>query len=591
MRRPAESGPRGSTVLTLGTIGVLLAAADTYVVVLALPDLMLGVGLDVDELQRAAPLVTMFLLGNVVVLPLAGRVSDVVGRQPVLLGSLLVFAAGSLLTASADGLPGAVAGRFLQGSGGGALVPVTLALVADRWPAERRGLPLGVVGAVQELGAVLGPLYGALVLAIADWRAIFWVNLAGGLLLAAGLRAAAVGTASRRTRDERGGGRDHHTGTGRRDVAGALLATVAAVTGGVTLIRPSVLESSVMWGGLVEPVAGNVRWTSPLALMAVAAALAFLWRELTASRPMLDVCRMPDVVRAADVPGALLLGVALGGIVLAFAAADPAIEMVAPAGPWLLAGSAVSLATFVRWQQRVRRPLVPPSAVRATPAWGALVVSLFVGAALVAVLVDVPVLVRTVVDGASQLDAAFVLVRFLAALPVGALLGGWLVRSAPPGLITATGMGAAAAGLAAMSTWGVGSMSGWGDDVVLGATGFGFGLAVAPVNAALLAATPRDSHGIASALVVAARMVGMLAGLSALTAIGLRRLYAVQAGIESPAVTCPQRPTDCEPYQAAVREAVVEQLQVTFAGAAVCAAAAAITAAALLRRRLEAVPS
>src|ERR687897_963270 len=190
VRRPADPAHRtqpGRTALALASVGVLLAAADTYVVVLALPDLMVGVGLDVDELQRAAPIVSMFLLGYVVVLPLAGRISDVAGRTSVLLGSLLVFAAGSLLTATTTELPQAVTGRFLQGAGGGALVPVTLALVADLWPPDRRGVPLGVVGGVQELGAVLGPLYGTLILAVADWRAIFWANLVAGLGLAPGL--------------------------------------------------------------------------------------------------------------------------------------------------------------------------------------------------------------------------------------------------------------------------------------------------------------------------------------------------------------------------------------------------------------------
>jgi MFS family permease len=162
----------GLTALILGTVGVLLAAADTYVIVLALPDMMAGIGLDVDQLQRAAPLISMFLLGYVVVLPLAGRISDLVGRLPVLITSLAIFAAGSMVTAVADGLLEAVTGRFLQGVGGGALVPVTLALVADLWPPERRGLPLGVVGAVQELGAVLGPHAGAAELALADRRAI-----------------------------------------------------------------------------------------------------------------------------------------------------------------------------------------------------------------------------------------------------------------------------------------------------------------------------------------------------------------------------------------------------------------------------------
>ena len=93
--------------------------------------------------------------------------------MPVLIAALVVFAVGSLVTALAYDLPSMVAGRFLQGVGGGGLVPATLALVADLYPAERRGVPLGIVSAVQELGSVLGPLFGAVVLAVADWPAIF----------------------------------------------------------------------------------------------------------------------------------------------------------------------------------------------------------------------------------------------------------------------------------------------------------------------------------------------------------------------------------------------------------------------------------
>jgi MFS family permease len=578
VRRPADPPHRtkpGTTVLAFACVGVLLAAADTYVVVLALPDLMIGVGIDGDELQRAAPIVSMFLLGYVVVLPLVGRVSDLVGRMPVLVGSLLVFAAGSLLTAAATGLPQAVAGRFLQGAGGGALVPVTLALVADLWPPHRRGVPLGVVGGVQELGAVLGPLYGALVLAVSDWRAIFWVNLAAGVTLATGLQVA------QRRRSEVAGRAVRPV----RDGVGAVLGSVAVLAGALAVVRPDFLEESVTWGDLLVPTIGDQVWSTPLALAAIGAAVAFVGRELTASEPLVHLRRMPSLVRSADVPGAVMLGAALGGVVLTFAVADPAVEVVAPAGPWLLAGSALALVGFAWRQRRTAHPLVPAATVRARPAWGALVVSLFVGAALVTVLVDVPVLVRTVVDDASQLDAALVLVRFLAALPVGAVVGGLWIRSLSPAFVTMLGMTVATAGLVGMSRWGVGSLSGLADDLVLVGAGFGFGLAVAPVNAAILAATPRDTHGIASALVVVARMVGMLAGLSALTAIGLRRLYSVQARIESPAVTCPQAPTDCEPYESAVREAVVEQMQTTFTAAAVCAGLAALAAALFLRQR------
>src|SRR3954466_44094 len=195
-RPPAEPAQGGApvprpAVVVLATLAVLVTAADTYVVGLALPDILTGPGVGIDELQRATPIIGGFLLGYTATLPLLGRLADLRGRVPVLVGCLLLFALGSLLAAPAGSLGPAVAGRGLQGIGAGGLVPATLALVADRWPPERRSLPLGVVGAVQEAGAVLGPLAGAAVLAVADWRAIFWLNLLLGLALGAGLRISA----------------------------------------------------------------------------------------------------------------------------------------------------------------------------------------------------------------------------------------------------------------------------------------------------------------------------------------------------------------------------------------------------------------
>ena len=172
-------------LLAMAAVAVAFAAADTYVVVLALPDMMTGVGVPIDQLQRAAPIVSGFLLGYVAMLPLIGRIADLRGRVPVLVMALVLFALGSLITTLAYDMPSIVAGRFLQGVGGGGLVPATLALVADLYPVERRGIPLGVVSAVQEIGSVLGPLFGAAVLAVSDWRAIFAINLAVGLVLAA----------------------------------------------------------------------------------------------------------------------------------------------------------------------------------------------------------------------------------------------------------------------------------------------------------------------------------------------------------------------------------------------------------------------
>ena len=175
--------------MALAAIAVAFAAADTYVVVLALPDMMDAVGLTHRRTAARRPDRLRLPLGYIAMLPLIGRIADIRGRMPVLVGSLGRVRVGSLVTARAYDLASMVFGRVVQGVGGGGLVPATLALVADIWAPARRGLPLGVVGAVQELGSVLGPLYGAAVLAVFDWRAIFWLNLAVGLVLAAALLA------------------------------------------------------------------------------------------------------------------------------------------------------------------------------------------------------------------------------------------------------------------------------------------------------------------------------------------------------------------------------------------------------------------
>src|SRR5687768_3820006 len=249
-RPPAEAtaaGPRtapGLPLVVLATLAVLVTAADTYVVVLALPDILTGVGVGLDELQRATPIVGGFLLGYTATLPLLGRLADLRGRVPVLVGCLLLFALGSLLTATADSLGPAVVGRALQGVGAGGLVPATLALVADRWPPERRSLPLGVVGAVQEGGAVLGPLAGAAVLAVADWRAIFWLNLLLGLGL--GLAAAVLPSARAR----------------RPDAVGLALAVLASLALGLQLAEPAALAEDVTLGLLYVPLVPSLDVTT-----------------------------------------------------------------------------------------------------------------------------------------------------------------------------------------------------------------------------------------------------------------------------------------------------------------------------------------
>lgn len=550
MPRPADRA-----LLGVAALGVLLAAADTYVVVLALPDIMAGVGVGVTEFQQAAPIISVFLLGYVALLPLFGRIADLTTRLAVLVGCLLLFAVGSLVTATSHELAVLVVGRALQGAGGGGLVPATLALVADLWPPERRGTPLGVVGAVQELGSVLGPLLGALILAVAGWRDIFWVNLALALILGGALlwlRRVKVRV--------------------RPLAAVVLVAGFAALL--LWLVAPSSLVDDVTLGRAWLPVAGGNQLLCPLAIVVWVVLALLLWSQRR---------RIVVVAAAADAPGAVLVAVVLGTIVLAFSTADPSKQVVASSWPVLLAVGAGAAVVLLLRQRRVAHPLMPPGTLRSMAARSAIVVNFLLGVALIAVLVDVPFLARATKYPDSQLGAALELLRFLVALPIGALLGGRLTDRMPARLVAAGGSALAAVTLGVMATWSVTGLDHWTADVTLVASGFGFGLAIAPVNAVLLEATDHAVHGLASALLVVARTVGMLVGLSVLTGLGLHAFDQRIAKLPPVSSLCPKNPASCPAYDNGLVDALLAQLHTIFLGAAISALVAAAVAVVALR--------
>lgn len=167
--------------ISAGSLAVLLGALDTYVVVTIMRDIMNDVGIPINKLQQITPIITWYLLGYIAAMPLLGRASDRFGRKLMLQVSLALFAIGSVVTALAGDFGDfdmLVVGRAVQGVASGALLPITLALGADLWAQRNRAGVLGGIGAAQELGSVLGPLYGIFIVWLFhDWRFVFWINV------------------------------------------------------------------------------------------------------------------------------------------------------------------------------------------------------------------------------------------------------------------------------------------------------------------------------------------------------------------------------------------------------------------------------
>ncbi|MCV7408601.1 MFS transporter [Mycobacterium florentinum] len=436
--------------ISAGSLAVLLGALDAYVVVTIMRDIMSDVHIPINQLQRITWIITMYLLGYIAAMPLLGRASDRFGRKLVLQLSLALFIVGSVITALAGHWGDfhlLIAGRTIQGVASGALLPVTLALGADLWAQRNRASVLGGIGAAQELGSVLGPLYGIFIVWVFhQWQYVFWINV-------------------------------------------------------------------------------------PLTLIAMVA--------IQFSLPSHQRVDQPERV---DVVGGVLLAIALGLAVIGLYNPQPDGKTILPSyGLPLVIGAVVVGVAFILWERFSRTRLIEPAGVHFRPFLAALGASVAAGAALMVTLVNVELFGQGVLQ-MSQTQAAGLLLWFLIALPVGAVLGGFIATRIGDRAMTFIGLLIAAYGYWLIHYWRMDVMTQHHD--VFGVSlplvhtdllvaGLGLGLVIGPLTSAALRVVPSAQHGIASAAVVVARMTGMLIGVAALSAWGLYRFNQIIAGLSA----------------------------------------------------------
>lgn len=238
-----------------------------------------------------------------------------------------------------------------------------------------------------------------------------------------------------------------------------------------------------------------------------------------------------------DVVGGLLLAVALGLSVIGLYNPEPdGTHVLPPNGAWLLLGAAVAFVLFAVWESRARTKLIDTAGMRVRPFLAACGASVCAGAALMVTLVDVEIYARMVLqrDGTA---AVLTLVRFLLALPVGAILGGFLATRLGDRIVSVAGLVVAAGGYVLIANWPMDVLAAQylgflpALDTSLAVAGFGLGVVIGPLSSAALRAVPLSQAGIASALLVVARMSGMLIGVAALTTFGFYRLNVIVDGM------------------------------------------------------------
>jgi EmrB/QacA subfamily drug resistance transporter len=267
-------------------VGLLLSELDQTIFATALPTI---VG-DLRGIDDMLWITTAYAVAGTVVMPVYGKLGDLLGRRTLFLVALSVFVLGSVIGGLAPGMSWLIVGRAVQGLGGGGLLILVQAIVADVVPARERAPYMSVIGAVFALSAVLGPFLGGWFADGIGWRWALWVNVPLGLV-AITLAAALLPVPPRREQRV------------RIDVWG--FTTLAVAVTAVVLLAS--------WGGTRYP------WGSPVILVTAAvaavAALAFVAVERGAVEPIIPLHLFRQRNFTVATLAGLVMGVAMFGAI------------------------------------------------------------------------------------------------------------------------------------------------------------------------------------------------------------------------------------------------------------------------------------
>jgi MFS family permease len=492
-------------VLALVAIPVFVGSLDLTIVSAFLPEIIVQFELPVESVvDDAAWVVTGYLLAYTVSMMFMGRVSDLIGRWRAFLICLIVFIIGSFIVAEIDprarqgvanivynalfrvtgvrpdageaALATVVIGRVIQALGAGALVPVSLALVGDLFPPEKRAQPLGLIGAIDTLGWVLGHLYGGIMVnlfsvnreafaqALAplglpppDWRTLFWINLPISLL-------ALVGTwwALRRVPQARAAGRFDWLGTAL--ISGALLCLVIGLGANIEI---SATTSNF------EELGGLPPYAAPLLIASAVMFVLFIVVELRTRDPLFDLTMFRRRNFSAGLATNLFVGFCL-----------------------------------------------------------------MIGLVSVPILVNIRVADATKLAEAA-LQVGILLSALTVPMALAAIPGGWIASRFGNAASTAAGLVLAAVGFALIwQTWTI-EVADAVLAAEMALVGVGLGLTFSPISAAVINSADRDRLGTASALVIIMRLMGMTISVSLMTAFASNRLAGLAAAELGPQVVDP----------------------------------------------------